>query len=136
MTWNGAGFWLIVSQSRQVNFSRTYWSTLCWRGMLSSVSVTVSPSLASRLPPQHVQAAGPGRTIRSRGRWSGKGWRAGRLRVAPVTVVARAFSIRRAPNSTARTGAGAIGGVGAFIGASAGLGCDAELVSLDNTRPG
>ena len=26
-TWNGAGGWLIVSQSRQVNFSRTVWIT-------------------------------------------------------------------------------------------------------------
>src|SRR5947207_2856770 len=28
MTWNGAGAWLIFSQSRHVNFSRTCWITL------------------------------------------------------------------------------------------------------------
>ena len=27
ITWNGAGAWLIFSQSRQVNFSRTCWIT-------------------------------------------------------------------------------------------------------------
>jgi hypothetical protein len=27
MAWKGAGGWLILSQSRQVNFSRTVWIT-------------------------------------------------------------------------------------------------------------
>src|SRR3954468_12183351 len=77
------------------------------RGITSSVSVTSSPSLRSRgLPlaqaalaltasgeaalrrePQHRQATGPGSTTRSRGRCSGKGWRAGRLRVKATTLV-------------------------------------------------
>ena len=80
-TWNGAGAWLIFSHARQVNFSRTYCSTFHCRGTTSSVSVTSSPSLASRVEPQQVQAVGPGTTIRSRGRCSGKGLRDGFLRV-------------------------------------------------------
>ena len=55
MTWNGAGGWLIFSQSRQVNFSRTVWITFHWRGITSSVSVMSSPSLASRVEPQQPQ---------------------------------------------------------------------------------
>ena len=87
ITWNGAGAWLIFSQSRQVNFSRTCWITFHWRGITSSVSVMSSPSLRSRVPPQHGQVVGPGSTTRSRGRCSGKGWRAGRLRVKATTFV-------------------------------------------------
>ena len=69
--WNGAGGWVIVSQARQVNRSRTVWITFHWRGITSSVSVTSSPSLAT-LPLQHGQAVGPGITTRSRGRCAGK----------------------------------------------------------------
>ena len=87
MTWNGAGGWLIVSQSRQVNFSRTCWITFHWRGITSSVSVTSSPSLARRVPPQQAQDVGAGSTTRSRGRCSGKGRRDGRRRVNAATVV-------------------------------------------------
>ena len=72
-TWNGAGAWLIVSQSRQVNFSRTCCTTFHCRGTTSSVSVTSSPSLASLVEPQQAQAVGPGTTIRSRGRCAGNG---------------------------------------------------------------
>src|SRR5688500_14779625 len=46
--WKGAGGWVIRSQSRQVNFSRTVWITFHWRGTTSSVSVTSSPSFAIR----------------------------------------------------------------------------------------
>src|SRR6202035_2032426 len=53
-TWNGAGTWLILSQSRQVNFSRTCCTTFHCRGTTSNVSVTSSPSLASLLEPQHA----------------------------------------------------------------------------------
>ena len=60
ITWNGAGAWLIVSQSRQENFSRTCWITFHWRGITSSVSVTSSPSLDRRAPPQQGQAVGAG----------------------------------------------------------------------------
>ena len=55
--------------------------------MTSSVSVMSSPSLRSRGLPQHRQTVGPGSTTRSRGRCSGKGWRAGRLRVKATTFV-------------------------------------------------
>ena len=49
---------MIFSQDRQVNFSRTVWITFHWRGTISSVSVTSSPSFAS-LPSQtgHAQGA-------------------------------------------------------------------------------
>ena len=94
-TWNGAGAWLIVSQSRQVNFSRTCWITFHWRGMTSSVSVTSSPSLDSRVPPQQAQAVGAGSTTRSRGRCSGNGLRDGRLRVKAATFVVLAAASRR-----------------------------------------
>jgi hypothetical protein len=40
MAWNGAGAWLIFSQSRQLNFSRTVSITFHWRGITSSVRVT------------------------------------------------------------------------------------------------
>src|SRR5947209_5375974 len=43
----------------------------------TSVSVMSSPNLRSRGLPQHRQTVGPGSTTRSRGRCSGKGWRAG-----------------------------------------------------------
>src|SRR5204863_3741278 len=68
MTWNGAGGWVILSHCRQVNFSRTLWTTFHCRGTTSSVSVMSSPSMASLLP-QHGQAMGPGITTRSRGRY-------------------------------------------------------------------
>ena len=47
VAWNGAGGWLIFSQSRQENFSRTVSITFHWRGTTSSVRVTSSPSLRS-----------------------------------------------------------------------------------------
>ena len=56
------------------------------RGITSSVSVTSSPSLR-KIPPQHGQAAGPGRTTRSRGRCAGNGARTGLRRVKPRTTV-------------------------------------------------
>ena len=58
MTWKGAGGSEIVSQSRQVNFSRTVCRTNQRRGTTSRVSVTASPILASRLPPQQRQVVG------------------------------------------------------------------------------
>jgi hypothetical protein len=68
ITWNGAGAWLIFSQSRQVNFSRTCWITFHCRGMTSSVSVMSSPSFDSLDDPQQGQLSGAGITTRSRGR--------------------------------------------------------------------
>jgi hypothetical protein len=103
MGWNGAGGCVMASQARQVNFSRTVCTTFHWRGMTSSVSVIVSPSLAS-LPPQHGHAAGPGITTRSRGRCSGSGARVGlRRENASTTVsltVADASSAAAASNSS------------------------------------
>src|SRR5438270_13016250 len=91
MAWNGAGGWVIFSQDRQVNFSRTVWTTFHWRGTISSVSVISSPSLAN-LPPQTGHAQGAGMTTRSRGRWAGKGARAGRLRAEVFTATLAALS--------------------------------------------
>src|SRR5438477_254876 len=51
MTWNGAGAWLIFSQSRQVNFSRTCWITFHCRGITSRVSVIASPNWPRPGPP-------------------------------------------------------------------------------------
>src|SRR6188508_3209618 len=59
VTWKGAGGSLIFSQSRHVILSRTCWITFHWRGITSSVSVIVSPSLRSRAPPQS-QVVGAG----------------------------------------------------------------------------
>ena len=42
---DSAGGWLIASQARHENFSRTCWITFYWRGMSSNVSVTSSPIL-------------------------------------------------------------------------------------------
>ena len=57
VAWNGAGGWVIFSQSRQVNFSRTVSISLKRRGISSSVSVTSSPSFDNRDPPQQAQVA-------------------------------------------------------------------------------
>src|SRR5438477_4489156 len=59
MTWNGAGAWLIFSQSRQVNFSRTCWITFHCRGITSSVSVTSSPNFTQ---PRAAAAQAGGRS--------------------------------------------------------------------------
>jgi hypothetical protein len=88
-----AGAWLILSQSRQVNFSRTICTTFHCRGAASSVSVTSSPSLARRLEPQRLQVVWPGTIHALRGRCAGKCLRAGFLRVkARTSVVAAAFA--------------------------------------------
>src|SRR5437016_1240822 len=102
MTWNGAGAWLIFSQSRQVNFSRTCWITFHCRGITSRVSVMSSPNLRRRGLPQHRQTVGPGSITRSRGRCSGKGWRAGRLRIKATTLVVLATARSAAISSRAR----------------------------------
>ena len=60
IAWNGAGGWLIFSQARQVNFSRTVWITFHCRGITSRVSVTSSPSRLSFSEPQQGQAFGFG----------------------------------------------------------------------------
>jgi hypothetical protein len=50
VTWNGAGAWLIVSQSRQVNFSRTVWITFHCRGitLAEPVRATAAADLGRR----------------------------------------------------------------------------------------
>ena len=99
--WNGAGGWLIFSQSRHVNFSRTVWITFHWRGMTSSVSVTSSPILESFCEPQHAQASGGVTTTRSRGRCAGNGLRPNRRRrVKPLTRVAPAAACSAANSSS------------------------------------
>src|SRR6516164_3805384 len=100
MVWKGAGGWVIFSQLRQVNFSRTVCTIFHCRGTTSNVSVMSSPSLAS-LPPQHGQAVGAGITTRSRGRCSGKGARTGFLRVKLVTIVPASADLALAANSFA-----------------------------------
>ena len=60
IAWKGAGGWLIVSQSRQLSFSRTCSVTNHWRGITSRVSVTSSPTLERLLPPQHEHDVGVG----------------------------------------------------------------------------
>src|SRR5205085_6828060 len=100
ITWKGAGAWLIFSQSRQLNFSRTCWITFQDLGMTSSVSVMSSPSLDSRDPPQQLQATGPGTITRSRGKCSGNGLRDGRLRANDATFVVLAAAISAASSSS------------------------------------
>ena len=78
---------MIASHRRQENRSRTVWITFHWRGTTSSVSVTSSPSFDSFVEPQHGQLCGAAITIRSRGRCSGNGFRAGRLRSKDLTTV-------------------------------------------------
>src|SRR5215469_10877629 len=60
IAWNGAGGWVIVSQDRQLNFSRTCSVTNHCRGTTSSVLVIFSPILQSLLLPQHGHAVGAG----------------------------------------------------------------------------
>ncbi len=51
MEWRGG--WVIFSQLRHENRSRTVWITFHWRGITSSVSVMSSPSFDSFAEPQH-----------------------------------------------------------------------------------
>ena len=100
MTWNGPGAWLIRSQSRQVNFSRTVSTTFQRRGIDSSVRVTSSPSLRSLALPQHSHALGGSMSTRSLGMCSGKVVRAsGRRRMKAETRVALAAAISAASSS-------------------------------------
>lgn len=87
VAWSGAGGWLIFSQSRQVNFSRTVSMTLKRRGISSSVLVTSSPTFASRDPPQQAQVVRASMTTRSHSMSSGHGLRTGRLRVKGADVL-------------------------------------------------
>ena len=77
-TWKGGRE--IPSHARQVNFSRTYCSTFHCRGTTSSVSVTSSPSLASRVDPQQLQAVGTGNEDPFAGKVLGEGLAEGFLR--------------------------------------------------------
>lgn len=100
VAWNGAGGWLIFSQSRQVNFSRTVSISLKRRGISSSVSVTSSPSFDSRDPPQQAQVAGDSMTTRSRSMSSGHGLRTGRLRMKGRTFCVFAAAACAASSSS------------------------------------
>ena len=99
--WTGAGICVMLSQARQESFSRTVWITLKLRGTHSSVSVTLSPSLASLPPPQHGQAEGLGRTTRSRGRCAGSGPRTGLARAQAHTFVSPGAGSPSAASSSA-----------------------------------
>jgi hypothetical protein len=101
VTWNGAGGWLIVSQVRHENFSRTVWITFHCRGTTSIVSVISSPNFDSRDDPQQGQLSGAAITMRSRGRWSGNGSREGRLRWNDWTVRDLAAACSAASSSSA-----------------------------------
>ena len=59
MAWCGAGGWVMASQTRQLNFSRTVCTTFHCLGTTSSVSVTSSPSL-TRSPVGDHRRCGPG----------------------------------------------------------------------------
>ena len=48
VTRNGAGAWLMRSQPRQENVSRTWWKTFQVRGVVSRLSMVSSLSLDSR----------------------------------------------------------------------------------------
>src|SRR5437764_12721021 len=60
ITWKGAGGWVIFSQLRQENFSRTCLVTNHCLGMTSNDDVTSSPILESLLEPQHGHDCGAG----------------------------------------------------------------------------
>src|SRR4051812_26652082 len=90
----------MVSQVLQENFSRTVWITFHWRGMLSSVSVIVSPNLHSLAEPQQGQIVGAGTTTRSRGRWSGNGLCDDLLRENAATLVVFAAACSAANSSS------------------------------------
>lgn len=60
MAWNGAGAWLIFLQPRQQYFYRTLSTTFHWRGITSSVRVTLA-KLA-----QAIAAASADRSPRAR----------------------------------------------------------------------
>ena len=100
MAWNGAGGWVMRSQSRQANFSRTVWITFHCRGITSSVSVMSSPSFTIRPEPQHPQVIGASITTRSRGRCAGNGLRAGRRRSKARTGVFACAAARSAARSS------------------------------------
>ena len=90
----------MVSQARHENFSRIVWMTFQRRGTTSSVSVTSSPSFDSFAEPQQGQLAGAGITTRSRGRCSGNGLRAGRLRWKDLTVWVLAAAVSAGVSSS------------------------------------
>src|SRR3546814_6916338 len=102
-TWNGAGGCVIVSQSRQENFSRTVRITFHWRGITSSVSVISSPSFDRRALPQDGHEQGAGMTTRSRGRCSGNGLRLGRLRSNAATSLVFAGAASAAQSFSQRS---------------------------------
>ena len=78
MTWYGAGAWLIFSQSRQLNFSRTCWITFQDFVINYIVSVMSSSYFYSLAPPLHAHSTDHGtRTLYSR-RPSAKSLRVGR----------------------------------------------------------
>jgi hypothetical protein len=114
-TWNGAGTCVIFSQSRQVNFSRTYCTTFHCRGTTSSVSGDILAELGE--PPRAAAGAGIGtgqhdplarqmrrerlarrpvaRKAVSGRRLADSGGRLGLRRYSPPTMAPSAMSVRR-----------------------------------------
>jgi hypothetical protein len=62
-TWNGAGAWLIFSQSRHVNFSRTVSITFHWRWDRFQRARHVLAKLAQAIAPQHADQVGACTTV-------------------------------------------------------------------------
>ena len=78
---------------RQASLSHTCWITFHWRGMSSSVSVTSSPILRNRLPPQQwAKCSGSGRRAGLRRSNDGTVM----LRLAPWSRLARRSPSRSA----------------------------------------
>jgi hypothetical protein len=91
--WKGAGGWLIFSQTRQLNFSRTCSVMNHCRRTTSSVSVTSSPILESLLLPQHGHDVGAGWIMRRRGKSAGScgAFTLCRVKFCPWTLAASAL---------------------------------------------
>jgi hypothetical protein len=66
--WNGAGGWVIASHLRQVNFSRTCWTTFQRAGTYSNVSVISSPSLRNAVAAKIAILLSTGHFIHQSGR--------------------------------------------------------------------
>jgi hypothetical protein len=58
VTWNGAGGWVLVSQSRQENFSRTVWITYQCRGIISTVAMISSRNFDNFDEPEQRRSHG------------------------------------------------------------------------------
>ena len=100
-TWNGAGAWLIFSQSRQVNFSRTCWITFQdLRDHLQRLGDVLAELGQPRAAAAGAGGRSPARSPARAADASGKGLRDGRLRVNDATFVVLAAAISAASSSS------------------------------------